>query len=124
MEDDREQAARAILPADGQGQETTGGGVVTLGRDGSSDRSRNEGGDAMKFWRRNREERELDEELRFHLAQEEQLRRDRGQDPAGARREFGNLALVRENTRATWGWSALERTARDLRFALRLLRKS
>ena len=78
----------------------------------------------MRFWHRRREERELDEELRFHLSQEEQLRRERGQDPSGARREFGNLALVRENTRETWGWSALERAARDARFALRLLRKS
>ncbi len=78
----------------------------------------------MKFWRRKQEERELDEELRFHLAQEEQLRLDRGQDPAVAHRDFGNLTLVRENTRETWGWAALERTARDARFALRLLRKS
>jgi putative ABC transport system permease protein len=78
----------------------------------------------MKFWRRSREERELDEELRFHLAQEEQLRRERGQDPGGARRDLGNFALVRENTRETWGWTALERLARDARFALRLLRKS
>ena len=78
----------------------------------------------MNFFRRRQEERELDEELRFHLSQEEQLRRERGQDPAGARREFGNLARVGENTRETWGWSALERAARDGRFALRLLRKS
>src|SRR5215469_6466295 len=78
----------------------------------------------MKFWRRSREERELDEELQFHLAQEERLRRERGQDPGGARRDFGNLALIRENTRETWGWTALERLARDARFALRLLRKS
>src|SRR5580765_3695575 len=78
----------------------------------------------MNFWRRKHEERELDEELRFHLAQEEQLRRDRGQDPAAARRDFGNVASVRENTRETWGWAALERTIKDARFALRLLRKS
>src|SRR5215471_4934126 len=78
----------------------------------------------MKFWRRKQEEKELDEELRFHLSQEEQLRRDRGQDPTGARRDFGNLALIRENTRETWGWAALERTVCDARFALRLLRKS
>ena len=78
----------------------------------------------MKFWRRSREERELDEELRFHLEQEAQLRRERGLDPAGARREFGNLALICESTCETWGWGALERTGRDARFALRLLRKS
>jgi putative ABC transport system permease protein len=78
----------------------------------------------MKFWRRKQEQCELDEELRFHLEQEEQLRRDRGQDPATALRDFGNLALVAENTRETWGWAALDRTVRDARFALRLLRKS
>src|SRR5437667_10102495 len=78
----------------------------------------------MKWWRRSREERELDEELHFHLQEEAQLRRERGQDPAGARREFGNLTTVRETTRETWGWGALERTARDAGFALRLLRKS
>ena len=78
----------------------------------------------MKFWRKSREERELDEELRFHLEQEAQLRRERGQDPAGARRDFGNLALIGEATRETWGWGPLERVARDTRFAIRTLRKS
>ena len=78
----------------------------------------------MKFWRRSREERDLEEEISFHLEQESQLRRERGQDPAGARRDFGNVTLVRETTRETWGWAALERTARDARLALRLLRKS
>jgi hypothetical protein len=43
----------------------------------------------MWFWRKRREERELDEELRFHLEQEALLRRDRGQDPDAARRDFG-----------------------------------
>ncbi|HJZ99324.1 MAG TPA: hypothetical protein VKE70_22590, partial [Candidatus Solibacter sp.] len=78
----------------------------------------------MRFWGRKREERELEEELRFHVAQEEQLRRDRGQDPAGARRGFGSMALVAENTRETWGWAALDRVLRDARFAMRLLCKS
>ena len=78
----------------------------------------------MKFWRRSREERDLEEEINFHLEQESQLRRERGQDPAGARRDFGNVTLVRESTRETWGWAALDRTARDARLALRLLRKS
>src|SRR5262245_2222734 len=77
------------------------------------------------WWdRRKREEQELDDELRFHLEQEAQLRRDRGQDPREARRDFGNLTSVRESTRDQWGWIWLERTAQDIRFALRLLRKS
>ena len=39
----------------------------------------------MSFWhwlfRRSQEERELDEEMRFHLAEERQLRIDRGEQP-------------------------------------------
>ncbi|MGA3201999.1 MAG: ABC transporter permease, partial [Bryobacteraceae bacterium] len=78
----------------------------------------------MWFWRKSREERELNEELQFHLDQEAKLLRERGQDPEGARRAFGNVTLARESTRETWGWTALEAIGRDARFALRLLRKS
>jgi putative ABC transport system permease protein len=78
----------------------------------------------MWFWRKSREERELNEELQFHLEQEAQLRRERGQDPDAARRDFGNVTLVREETRAAWGWTRLESAVRDAMFALRLLRKS
>ena len=78
----------------------------------------------MWWYRRKREERELDQELEFHLKQEEQLLRERGQDPAQARRDFGNAAAVRESTRDQWGWGWLERAVQDTRFAGRLLRKS
>src|SRR4051812_27065226 len=74
--------------------------------------------------KRKREDRELEEELRFHLKQEEQLRGDRGQDPGQAARDFGNLTSVREVTRDQWGWGWLERGVQDARFALRLLRKA
>src|SRR5215471_1956818 len=80
------------------------------------------------FRRRSQEERELDEELRFHLAQEAQLRMERDESPdaahSAARRDFGNLTLTREVTRGMWGWTLLERTIQDLRFAARLLFKS
>ncbi len=78
----------------------------------------------MRWYRRKREERELDQELEFHLKQEEQLLCERGQDPAQARRDFGNAAAVRESTRDQWGWGWLERAVQDTRFAGRLLRKS
>src|SRR6202020_1563845 len=39
------------------------------------------------------------------------------------RREFGNALLVKETTRDMWGWTALESFARDLRHALRQLKK-
>ena len=77
---------------------------------------------------RRRRERELDEEIASHLAMAEADRRDAGQTPdaaaAGARREFGNEALVRETTRAQWGFAGLERLAQDLRYGARLLRRS
>src|SRR5262245_118485 len=82
----------------------------------------------MSLWhwivRRKQEERELDEEIRFHLAEEERLRMDRGENPDGVRRDFGNVALMKEYTREAWGWTALERVAKDLQYAARILRKS
>ena len=57
----------------------------------------------MSFWhwitRRKQENRELDEEISFHVAQEAQLRIDRGEAPdsarRSARRDFGNLTPPR-----------------------------
>jgi len=42
---------------------------------------------------------------------------------AAARREFGNLALIREITREAWGGVRLGRLAQDVRFGLRMLRR-
>jgi hypothetical protein len=41
-----------------------------------------------------------------------------------ALRAFGNVALVKDVTHETWAWVWLERFVRDLRYALRQLRKS
>ncbi len=86
----------------------------------------------MPLWRwlfhRSREENELEEELRFHLEQETQLRVDRGESPdtarRAARRDFGNFTRAREATREMWGFAAWERLLQDTRFALRSLRKN
>jgi hypothetical protein len=73
-------------------------------------------------------EAELREELRFHLDEEAGHRQEDGlaADEArfAARRELGNLTLVEEDTRAAWGWTWLEEITQDLRYGLRLLRKS
>jgi hypothetical protein len=49
--------------------------------------------------RRNDAERDLDDELRFDLDQETNLRIERGESPeaarAGARRDFGNVAACK-----------------------------
>jgi putative ABC transport system permease protein len=83
----------------------------------------------MKWLRRRRRaEEELDAEIRFHLAEEARLRGEAGASPdeaaASARRDFGNVTLVTELTRAAWGGRILDDLAQDLRFAWRLLKRS
>ena len=57
--------------------------------------------------KRRRKEAELEEELQFHLQEEAEERRARGlaEEEAhyAARRDLGNLTLVKEDTRAAWG---------------------
>jgi predicted permease len=43
---------------------------------------------------------------------------------AAARREFGNVGLVKETAREVWGWRWLEDLFSDMRFGARMLRKS
>ena len=38
-----------------------------------------------------------------------------------SRRELGNLTLVKENTRAAWGWTLVEQFCQDLRYAFRTM---
>ena len=41
-----------------------------------------------------------------------------------ARREFGNATRIAEKSRAALGWSWIEHAMQDLRYALRMLRRS
>ena len=41
-----------------------------------------------------------------------------------ARREFGNAALIEEQSRAVWGWSLFETLIADIRFGLRQVRRN
>jgi predicted permease len=70
----------------------------------------------------------LDEEIRAHLEQEVEVNVARGLSVEEARRQariaFGNLALVREDSRAAWRWSWQEHLRQDVGYALRTLRKS
>jgi len=80
------------------------------------------------FWRRKQCEQDLEREIRSHLELEEEEQRSRGasldEAPYAARRTFGNVNLIKEVTREMWGWTSLERLGQDLRYALRMLRKS
>jgi len=82
----------------------------------------------VSLWRRKKREAELDEELRSHLEMAVKERVERGSDTTearhAARREFGNVGLVREVTRNVWGWRWLRDFADDARYGLRMLRKN
>src|SRR4051794_40771142 len=69
--------------------------------------------------RRRQLDRDLEEELAFHLA----TRAERS-DPLTARRSFGNPTFVKETCREMWTIRWLEMLGKDLRYAGRTLRKS
>ena len=81
-----------------------------------------------RLLRRSRLHDDIDDELRFHLAQEVQLRLGRGEAPdvayVGARRDFGNVLLIKETTRDMWGGRWLDDFSRDARYAVRGLMRS
>ena len=70
----------------------------------------------------------LDDDIRHHIDIETQDNIDRGLVPEEARRQallkFGNVALVKEDTRRVWVWAWLDEARQDLRYAARTLRKS
>jgi putative ABC transport system permease protein len=80
-----------------------------------------------RIFHRRRMDAELDEEIRSHLSMAQRDRMDRGESEPdasiNARREFGNVLLVKETTRDMWGWTTIENVVRDLRHAWRQLKK-
>jgi putative ABC transport system permease protein len=82
----------------------------------------------MRFWFRRRRDDELSEEIQSHLAMSARDHAERGASPEEARlharRELGNELLTREVTRDMWGWTALERIAQDVKYALRQMRRN
>jgi predicted permease len=89
----------------------------------------------MSIWswltRRRDNERDVEEEIRGHLAIAARERMANGADPRTAHlasvKEFGNLALTTEAVRGVWtpGWlDALREYGSDVRYAVRVLAKS
>ena len=70
----------------------------------------------------------LDDDMRDHIERETQDNIERGMAPEEARRQamlrFGNVALIREDTQAVWGWPSLDAIRLDVRHAFRTLRKN
>src|SRR5689334_6615434 len=75
--------------------------------------------------RRPTRDEDLDDEIRSHFAMAVADRVARGESPdealAAARREFGNVAHVKEVTRESWGGAWLERLRQDVRYSVRSL---
>jgi predicted permease len=72
-----------------------------------------------------RAEDEIDEEMRFHVELLAQQKQEAGLNAEEARsaawRKFGNLGVLKEESREAWGWSVLDRLAQDLRHAFRAI---
>jgi predicted permease len=81
---------------------------------------------AMKFrmaFTRGKTAVQLDDEMSFHLdrqiAENVAAGMTANEARAAALRTFGNPALLRDQTRATWSWNWLEALVRDIRYAAR-----
>jgi len=70
----------------------------------------------------------LDDDIRDHLERETADNIDRGMTPdaarAAAHRAFGNVALIKEDTRAVWIPVWVDQVVQDVRYAVRTLRRS
>jgi len=70
----------------------------------------------------------LEEDIRDHIERETQDNIERGMSPdearSAARRKFGNVTQVKEETRDVWSFIWLEQLLEDIRFGVRLLCKN
>ena len=81
------------------------------------------------WMRRDTLDDQLADEIQDHLAtRARRLVEDEGLTPEAAaleaRRRFGNVLAYREDSRAMWGFPAVDTFLQDVRFGLRLLRRS
>src|SRR5882757_461118 len=75
---------------------------------------------------RRRLDRDLEDEVAFHLAMREQKNAAEGladdESRYAARRQFGNPTMVKERTREVWTFTWMETLWRDFTYALRTFR--
>src|SRR5262249_15630039 len=81
----------------------------------------------LSLLRRRRHEREMEEEMRFHLEMqiEQNLASGMAAEEAHyvARRQFGNQTWLREASREMWSLNLIETLIQDLRYDVRMLLK-
>src|SRR5262245_33476651 len=123
------QSAGAHLQDHSGGAQTTGAGSLRVRAHAGRHRARDESGPIMKrLMERLRLRRSIEDELNSYL--EEKVTDlvesgvPEGEARLRARREFGNTTRIAEDSRAALGWSWIEHAMQDLRYALRMLRRS
>src|SRR5437879_4371460 len=71
---------------------------------------------------------DLEEEIRLHLELRQQEHLESGMTEGDARtvarRRFGNVTSLREESHIAWGWEWFEHLAQDIRYGLRMLGKN
>jgi MacB-like periplasmic core domain len=81
-----------------------------------------------QLFSRRRLNNDLSDEMQQHLEEKtEELiaaGMPRKEATSAARRAFGNLTLIENDSRAVWQWPSLESFVADIRFSARMLRKS
>jgi predicted permease len=82
----------------------------------------------LSLLRRRRHEREMEEEMRFHLEMqtEQHLASGMAAEEAryAARRQFGNQTWLKEVSREMWSLNSIETLIQDLRYGARMLMKA
>jgi putative ABC transport system permease protein len=80
------------------------------------------------LFHKERAEREMDDEMRFHLEKQTEQNIADGMSEEDARyaalRKFGNVGQVKEECRDTWGARVISELGQDLRYGLRQLRRN
>jgi macrolide transport system ATP-binding/permease protein len=69
------------------------------------------------FFHREQFERELEEEMQHHL---ELTAEEHGSNDS-ARQKFGNITLLKEDSRAMWSWRLFDQLKQDVRYAVRAM---
>ena len=82
----------------------------------------------QRFFRRDVAEKQLDDELRFHLEKQIEQNVAQGMNPEEARyaalRQFGGVEQVKEECRDVGASHVIETAVQDIRYGLRLLRRN
>jgi len=80
------------------------------------------------LWKRSQLDRDIQDELEFHLAMRESKNRAAGFNPeearCAARRQLGNVSSLKERSREMWTFTSLETFWQDVRHGARILRKN